>query len=494
VTDAARDESQSLRHYRETFVSATRTLGGQEQEETFSRIKRAGDASLNPRRLYHTLAHFQEISAAAHLRLLEDMAPFQEEFRKLGLMPLYDVVVAVMVRAGAHHDIIYHVDRDYIPADILRDETFGILPPRSIDAPHSDYVVTSAEPPGEAGVIVDMARVVFDVLPRDILTQFGGKNEFLSAVYAGLQGWKEGIPLKYLLAEMAMIEATRPFDPPDRLARLRIRFESANRLLPAASQLDREEMDAFLLGAAQLANVDVLDFARDFNHFLKGSVNLLLEAGRPVITLEDYFIRARNREAFFLNLLSKLHNGDAAVFHSLAVSRGGESCFPPRGAVEICEKRARENIRKDVLMSRALKVATALSAAIEATYGEGNLDAISSLLEANQAQMLAGYPAMRDPSMMETAMAIRDGAHSIPLLGLASYLLGHLSETSLLRLSEKTSHQFQAYQERFTAAFATRKTARELLEWQGEYQEMAGLETIIAQALGYEEKQQQQAK
>lgn len=492
-TTAAGDETLPGA-YQEILAQATRHLGGTLLPDTVSSIAKAGDAAQNNRRIYHTLEHFRQISSAHHTKLLEDLPPLVDEFHRLGFAMLYDTVVSVMVRAGAHHDIVYHVDIDYIPASTLRDERYRILPPRSIDAPRSDYVVTGTEPSGEAGVILDMARCLFDVLPRDILTQFNGKNEFLSAVYAGLQGLKEKIPLKYLLAEMMMIEATRPFEPPSRMEALRSRFEAANRLLPSSSQLDAQEIDAFLAGAAHLANVDVLDFSRDFNHFLKGSVSLLHEAGRPIVTPEDYFTQATNREAFFLNLLEKMHNEDAAIFHGLHFTKDRDYYFPQRGALEICEKRARENIRKDILMSRALKVSAALVVAVETACGQGDTDGLAGKLARHQADILAGYPAMRDPSMIETAMAMRDCASGVPLLGLASYLLGHLSETNLLRLSEKTGHQFQAYQERFTAAFATRKSCRELLDWLKEYGELRALESAVTHALGYTEDSGDQAQ
>lgn len=487
-------DGKFLSHYRDALTSATQILGGTPAPETFRLVEAAGDRGRNPRRIYHTLRHFCEISQSGRVKLLEDMPSFEEEFRRLGLQSMYEPTLAVMMRAGAHHDIVYHVDADYIPRVTLRDETLRILPPSSIDAPRAAYQVTAAEPGGDAGVILDMARALFDVGPRDVLTQFNGKNEFLSAVHAGLQGLKEGIPLKYLLAEMMMIEATRPFDPPDRMDVLRLRFEAANRLLPAASQLDPQEIAAFMLGSVQLANVDVLDFARDFTHFLKGSVDLLHEAGRAISQPEDYFIQTANREAFFLNLLSKMHNDDAAVFHGLHVSRERDYYFPLRGVVDICEKRARENIRKDILMSRAVKISAALATAVETVYGQGDVTAVGVHLRQCLPAMLNGYPAMHDPSMTETAMAMRECAPAAPLLGLASYLLGNLSEPGLLRFSEKVSQQFQAYQENFTAAFATQKTARELLEWLKETHELKALEPIAASALGYGEKGNTQAQ
>lgn len=469
--------------YKKQFEEATRLLGGTPLAETFSIIERAGDVSLNPRRVYHTLAHFHEISSTHHVRLLEDMPPLHEIFHRQGWDALYDTVTAVMTRVGAHHDIIYHVDTDYIPAEILRDGSLGVLPPKAIDLPYSDYSVPGADPEGEKGMILDMARTLFDVRPRDILNQFTGKNEFLSAVYAGLQGLKEKIPPKYLLAEMMMIEATRPFEDGQRMDRLKQRLEAANRLLPTASQLDDQEMDAFLLGATHLANVDVLDFARPFDRFLKGSVTLLHEGTRPCASLEDYFIRASNREAFFLNLLNKMLGGDAAIFHSLRLADGMP--LPPRGAMEVLEERARENIRKDILMCRALKVSTALAITLETAQEGGDPYSILSRLSAHRRLLTGGYSALRDPNMTEAAIAMRECSTNAPILALASYLLGHIGENDLLRLSEKVGQQFQAYQERFTAAFATRKTSAELLEWVDEQPEMQTLKTAVLQALGH---------
>lgn len=486
MTQAAAADADGQQHYKTMLAKATRTLGGTPLEETFSLIEQAGSPARNARRIYHTLAHFREISGAPYTKLLEDLPSFHEEFARHGLGHLFEVAAAVMMRAGAHHDIVYHVDSDYAPSQLLRREEYRILPPQSVDAPASDYLVTAAEPKGEAGVILDMARMLFDVMPRDLLTHFTGKNEFLSAVYAGLQGAQEQIPLKYLLAEMTIIEATRPFDPPDRMQRLRARMEAANHQLPQAERLDPEEMEAFLLGAVQLANVDVMDFSRDFSKFLKGSVSLLQEAGRRIVSVEDYFIQAVGREAFFQNLLEKLRNGDVAVFHALKLGGQPERFFPPRGVVEICEQRAQANIHKDILMSRALKVSAALGMMVEALHGNASMEAIPGRLQKNQMLLLSGYPAMRDPAMMETAMAMRDVAPRVPLLALASFLLGHLEEAALRRLSEKVSHQFQAYQERFAAAFATRKTSLDLLEWLHEQPEFRPLEPLLVQALGYE--------
>ncbi len=473
--------------YRNALVAATHTLGGEPRPESFATVEAAGAPEHNPRRIYHTLAHFKEISESPATRLLEDMPYLAEEFARRGMGDLYEVVCAVMVRAGAHHDVIYHVDEDYVCADTLRDEHLRILPPRAVDAPVSDYAVTGVSLSGERGMVLDMARSLFDVRPRDVLTQFNGKNEFLSAVYAGLQGLTEGIAPKYILAEMMMIEATRPFEDANRLERLKSQLQAANRQLPAASQLDAQEMEAFLLGAAHLANVDVLAFCQDFQCFLKGSVALLLEAGRPIKSAEDFFVQATNREAFFLNLLQKLQAGDAAIFHATRADAVPVRIYPPRGVLEICEKRARENIRKDILMCRALKVASVLSAAVEVIYGEGNIDSVPERLHRHQHVMMAGYGAMRDPAMTETALAMRECATQTPLLSLASYVLGHLGETDLLRFSERAGQQAQAYQERFTAAFATRKTALELLDWLKEYKELRLLERVVAQALGYGE-------
>lgn len=479
MTKAIASDEGFCDRYLASWTEATRKLGGMPQTGSFDAVVRAGDTAQNPRRVYHTVAHFHEISEAAHTRLPGDSITFSELLTSKGLAALYPVVAAVMVRAGAHHDIVYHVDEDYACAGLLRDERYRILPPKSVDAPHSDYAVTAATPEGDPGVVLEMARVLFDVHPRDILTQFNGKNEFLSAIYAGLQGLNEGMPLRYIMAEMMMIEATRPFEDKDRLMRLREQFAAANRLLPAASQLDTEEIDAFMLGSAQLANVDVLAFALDYKHFLAGSVALLHEAARHIHSVEDYFMQASNREAFFLSLRTKMQAGDAAIFHAF-------SAWPPQETLEAYEAQAAENIQKDILISRALKVATALSASVETQCGNGNLDEIPWRLSAGKQKIMGGFATMRDPAMTETALALRDCMINSPLLSFASYLLGHLSAEELEACAHRVGQQYQAHQERFTAAFATRKGAEELLGWVKERPGMQSLPTIITKALGYE--------
>ncbi len=494
MSTSAINQNNLPANYSDEIRNATLLLQGEPKDDTFQTIELAGDPDINERRTFHTLEHFHRISHAADVTLDENLPGLDETLRRNGLdSELIDIVRAVIMRAGAHHDIVYHVDEDYACGRTLRDPSVGVVPTAAVDRPSSDYAVSAPDATSEAGTIIKMAQILFDVHPKEKLTQFSGKNEYLSAVYAGLQGVQEKIPLKYVLAEMMMIEATRPFHGPKRMDALRGKFEAANRLLPGAMQLDSEEMNAFMMGASQLANIDVSDFARDFSTFFDGSIQLYHEAGHPMETVADYFDRAFKRESFNVHLKDKMEGGEAQIFHAVTLNMDAATSYPPPGVLDKMEASALRNVSKDLLAARALKMAAALCTATTVLQEEESVGEIMPRIQKERrgsSQMTGGFSKMDDTDMTETALVLREKAQHMPLLAVASYLLANLDKEVFSKLSERINKHYDAHYKQFGAAFETRRDAQELMGWIRDQPGMGEIEPMLCKAMGYSQQKE----
>lgn len=298
------------------FLEASRSLCGvllDEQEQALAEDFHAVLASgKQPRRHYHTVEHYRDVAQAP--RSMDEMGSncsnLQEALHTHQLMEHYAMVTHVMMRAGWHHDVVYaHIDETIQPAIDAQLKSFYYGHDRAYFL-QSDPQVSEAE-----RGLYEMALSVFGFYPGQRLGPHDGQNEFLSALYAGLQGQAAGIPEKYLLAEFVMIEATIPFRLPTRMEVLKERLQAANQRLGQHGLTD-EEIEAVLLGAVFMANHDVIGFRKPFEQFNRGSHQLLMEAAPTLQTPQGMFDACTQLGDFLGRVGVQEVGGIASVFHS----------------------------------------------------------------------------------------------------------------------------------------------------------------------------------
>ena len=302
------------------FEEATHALrgpegltGGEQRilEADFEAVLLSG---AQPRRHYHTNDHYRDVATAPCSvdEMGSHCSNLQEALHTLHLMEHYGFITQVMMRAGWHHDVVYaHIDETIHPAIAVA------LAPFFQEGEGSYRLPSDPRAPDELCRIYDLALTVFGFYRGQLLDPFGGQNEFLSALYGALQGVKAGLPLKCLLAEMTMIEATIPFRLPSRVPALRSRVITTNHQL-GSEGLEESEIEALMLGAVFMANHDVIGFRKPFEQFNRGSHQLLMEGAPTLQTPEGMFSACMRLAHFLARVGTQEADGIASVFHSYA--------------------------------------------------------------------------------------------------------------------------------------------------------------------------------
>ena len=340
------------------FLEATRSLCGEltaAQEHALAADFAATIAcGKQPRRHYHTVEHFRDVAQAP--RSTDEMSAncsiLQEALHTHQLMDQFAMVTQVMMRAGWHHDVVYaHID------EAIQPQVDACLAPYYYGRDGAYFLQNDPQVPAEARAIYDMTLSLFGFFPGQRLGPFDGQNEFLSALYAGLQGQLASVPLKYLLAEIAMIEATIPFRLHTRVDALRRRLIAANQRL-GHDGMTEEELEAVVFGAVFMANHDVIGFRKPFEQFNRGSHLLLMEGARTLQTSQGMFSACMRLAEFLDRVGVEEAGGIASVFHSY-------SGFPMQETREAWDRTAVINceVQRERMRSYA---ATALLVAIVA--------------------------------------------------------------------------------------------------------------------------------
>lgn len=289
-------------------------LTGEEQRILESDFEAILVSGTQPRRHYHTIDHYRDVATAPSS--VDEMGAhcsnLQEALHTHQLMEHYGFITQVMMRAGWHHDVVYaHIDETIHPTLTV------VIAPFLLEQEGGYLLPPDPRAPDELRRIYDLALTLFGFHRGQPLDPFGGQNEFLSALYGALQGAGMGLPLKCILAEMVMIEATIPFRLPSRVQALRARLEIANRLL-GPEGLQEPEIEALMLGAVFMANHDVIGFRKPFEQFNRGSHQLLMEGAPTLQTPEGMFSACMRLAHFLARVGTQEADGIASVFHSYA--------------------------------------------------------------------------------------------------------------------------------------------------------------------------------
>ncbi len=442
-----------LAQMRDYYFSATRALSpfvlDETLEDAIDRVLRAGRQHS---RSFHINRHFLAVMDTA--KAIDADEELQGHFSRYaaGHPGLVEAIKAVAVRTGAHHDIIYHTDPHRIsgvPEILSRIEPY--IRNEYVDG----HVVLFIRDEDKIGLLAShiwfrQLLLIFDYRIGQKLSPFAGQNEFLSALYAGIQGSEEQIPPKYILAEILMIAGTIPWGNSGHFDELLSgRLREANELLTAEERLSDAEMQAFLLGAVKLANVDVGAFRGPLSSFHDGTWLLAKESSARFDTFEGMLEGLNKQYNFLIHVLleGRLQTGSATVFHSYQTENGR---YPQ--AVEAWEYEAKTIILQEAVLLQAMIAATGLLAA----YG----DAI--VLD----------EAMPDPAQLPVNDQFRNTAillqheDQTPLPRVAAWLLEqHAGKTKLLSETLRNGG--------ISAAAATRER----------YFELAGISADEKQAL-----------
>lgn len=275
--------------------------------DDFQRVKETGEL---PTRHYHTLAHYEFLAQA-----WDDNPPLPSlnKAKHIDEAQL-DTVKALIIRAGAHHDMVYlNADKQQLaPCLTAMLEHFVDKDANGHITTTRDTLPASATP--QEHQVFAWAQEIF----HKSSANKQGTNEYLSAVYAGLQGLHEGIPPKYILAEMTMIAGTIAFQPAPYFGDLAARFARANAALPATEQATQNEQHAWMQAAVHMANVDVSSFCTlRFHQFRSEHILLLQEACQNdsgLIMKDD--AKLKNLYQFLVTLKDDVKDGKRAIFHS----------------------------------------------------------------------------------------------------------------------------------------------------------------------------------
>ncbi len=303
------------------------TLGGVQQNTAcdYNVIEQAGTLVT---RYYHTLSHFELLAGA-----WDDHPPLPSLTTTLAhtAPDFFPIVKALIIRAGAHHDLVYlNADKQKLAPQLN-----GILD-HFVSRTPEGYVATTVNALPDTATeqertVFALAHAIFDKNNINPL----GTNEYLSAIYAGLQGLKEGIAEHYILAEMMMIAGTIPFQNAAYFHLLQTRLVTALAGLSTHKHFTDQHIIALMQGAVQLANVDILSFGlADSTKFRSESFLLLQEAGHGDIGSTQRI----TMHQFMQSLLNRCHDHSSAIFHAI-------HDFPQQPLLDKLNATAYHNIR-----------------------------------------------------------------------------------------------------------------------------------------------------
>lgn len=298
------------------FTKASLFLAPQASPETCEGFfNNVWDSGQQTNRFFHDSEHFLDIAGRGKIQNWLD---------------------AVHFRAGMNHDVVYHhIDiKEHLQKPVQADtgsdkQTKGFAP--GVRKLIGGYVTgdihlqLSRSPSLDDDKLFQAALTIFgfDNAKRKnegiSLNPLNGQNEFLSALYGMKQAQALGIPDKYILAEMAHIEATIPFGPQsgshDRFELLEDRLTVANDALKAG--LGDKDIERVVHSAVEMANKDVASFKWDFSRFIKRT--FLFNAENVQGSVENLdkpapFFQNCLGTALFLE--SVVGDPEKAIFHS----------------------------------------------------------------------------------------------------------------------------------------------------------------------------------
>jgi hypothetical protein len=188
----------------------------------------------------------------------------------------------LQVLAGLFHDVVYFQVDGSFP-----------LPTRSL---LSNYVQINDSEVSILPAVADddLFQITLQVFNFELgqkLSPFAGLNEFLSALVA-VKELEKYLPKPHLLTVMACLEATIPFQMPDKegkthFDKLATRLAMVNQNF--ALNLSSLEIDKIVTLAVEIANRDVLNFSdQDTGRFLDNTWLLLFESNNILSNLEGH--------------------------------------------------------------------------------------------------------------------------------------------------------------------------------------------------------------
>ena len=208
----------------------------------------------------------------------------------------------IEVLAALFHDIVYvqidhsvHFNLAYYLAPFIKQIQAKLVIRESHQLP--------------ADEVVELVMIIFGLAPGQVLSPFGGQNEFLSALVAA-KALEKLLPLPIIAQVVAGIEGTIPFRAPTEQG-LTSSEQLYHKLIAANQkfqlQLKDEEILQTIHKSVRIANRDVSGFGNSSACFLDNTWNLLPETNhhlraRNAYTIQEYRI-ALDKMAGFLNFL-----------------------------------------------------------------------------------------------------------------------------------------------------------------------------------------------
>ncbi len=341
--------AEQIRDIADRFVDASVVLrDGQSNENDALSVRAVHSADGLKERHFHKIPHFLKVESA------KDDSALHAVIHELGIGQELEKMQAMITRAAVHHDIVYYqFDHQFAKG------VGEVLTPYITFPDPAKPDVISIQPQEEHDpLILKAVNTIFGFHAGQVLDPFNGQNEYLSALFAAEIGKKQGIPLKYILGEVALIESTVPFGAKNRLDLLENRLVEANRLLPEGEpKLTPEETQGILASAATLSNVDVRGIGGGFEEFHKGTIDLIREGGNHLDQTQAS-MRGINKQIGFLGfLLGQCQDGKKQIFHSYEYMQ--TRFLPPQETIDRWEARAQENIHQELQFLKALYVADA---------------------------------------------------------------------------------------------------------------------------------------
>jgi len=422
------------------FNEASRLLGG--HDSAAGAFYEAWNAGRQTIRAYHDEEHFYDIAGREAIR---------------------DWANAVRFRAGIYHDVV----RQHV--DVKGDNKKGFAP--GIEEAIGQYICREGktiylanDPALKNDALFQAALALFnvdenersknDIVLSPTTEQPAGQNELLSTLYAIQQAKAIGISAKYILAEMAHIRATIPFQ----FESLEGQLHVANEVLPTQQRLSADEMKQVLIGAVRMANADLASFTKPFDEFIKGSRAMMLEsiAGTPDnFDKPAFMLAAAMRPVSFLD---RMLAGKTRIFHSAH----GQ---PDAASLAADEEKAMENSRimGDYLYANA-SAATLVAAIHVANTPEGETPSVDVSLEALLYRQFTLTPRASGQLSEHGKIALKECQKKILITDqVAAYLLETLGSEGIKKLA-KLAHATGVQSAPAKPGMGTKESANDFLQ------------------------------
>lgn len=209
---------------------------------------------------------------------------------------------AIEVIAAFFHDVVYYQVDGYLHINLAK-----LIAPFLLEKDGQLYLTNP--PTSDKDTIFDLNLTIFDYQPGQMLNQFSGLNEFLSALVAGKM-LENVMPISMIAEVIACIEASIPFrkineDGKSSSENLASKLGIVNRDL--AFKWSDSKLIEVVERSVRLSNRDVANFASlDCTDFLNHTWHLLPETnhtlGTPNYSVKGYRISIQKMEGFLKSL------------------------------------------------------------------------------------------------------------------------------------------------------------------------------------------------